>query len=254
MSTVTVSLSKLQLAATISKDDVSRFAELAERIVASGRTDVVTELGLNSPGGDVMAALAIGEIVRKDWIFTQVYDDAECASACVLILAAGAHRMVGERSTVAIHRPYFEPKFFRGLDQAHAKAKYDELAASVRAYLSNMGMSDQLFLEMMKVSSRDVRTLSDTEMETLNLLGSDPGYDEWLRARNVAKYGEALWRQYEDWVQRETAYGQACVATRPQSEDELQSWSYCLKQFGRTEARPARGKMGAAHFSPASSA
>lgn len=136
---------------------------------------------LDSPGGDVLAAIEIGDIVRGNWIWTIVDNNTQCSSACVFILAAGAERCAGE-SSVRIHRPHFDAKLFGQLGQSQAKAKYDGLIDGVRQYLSRMGMSEQLFQAMMAVRSDDARTLTIAEMKAMNLVGEDPGYVEWMRA------------------------------------------------------------------------
>lgn len=98
---------------------------------------------------------------------------AEIMSACVLILAAGAVRIVGHDSRVGIHRPYFDQVLFAGLDRSQAKAKYDALSQSVAAYLAKMGMSDRLHQDMMKVPSNESRLLSYDDMKAFNLSGED---------------------------------------------------------------------------------
>jgi hypothetical protein len=84
---------------------------------------------------------------------------------------------------VRVHRPHFDAALFGRLGQGQAKAKYDSLVAEVKGYLSRMGMSDQLFQAMMAVRSDDARTLTLNEMKAFNLVGQDPGYAEWMRAK-----------------------------------------------------------------------
>ena len=47
---------------------------------------------LNSSGGDVSAAIELGEEVRKLSVLTAIDDHGECLGACVLVLAAGVRR------------------------------------------------------------------------------------------------------------------------------------------------------------------
>lgn len=170
----------VDLSGKITQADVEQFRKLSAFLVS--RFGVVTA-NLNSPGGDVLAAIEIGNIVRDNWIWTVVDDNDECSSACVLVFAAGAERGAGDRSVVRIHRPHFDAALFGRLGQGQAKAKYDSLVAEVKGYLSRMGMSDQLFQAMMAVRSDDARTLTLNEMKTFNLMGEDPGYAEWMRAK-----------------------------------------------------------------------
>lgn len=164
----------------IMQADVEQFRKLSAFLVS--QFGVVTA-NLNSPGGDVLAAIAIGNIVRDNWIWTVIDDNDECSSACVLVFAAGAQRLAGDRSVVRIHRPHFDAALFGQLGRGQAKANYDGLIDEVKGYLSRMGMSDQLFQAMMVVRSDDARTLTLSEMKAFNMVGEDPGYAEWMRAK-----------------------------------------------------------------------
>src|SRR5215472_10853235 len=92
-------------------DDKGRFAtiQLTDRITPADATSFtqvtallrpnfdVVEVELDSAGGDVFAAMQIGTIIRKDWLWTAVPDEPPakgCLSACVLVLAAGAVRII----------------------------------------------------------------------------------------------------------------------------------------------------------------
>ena len=59
---------------------------------------------LNSPGGSVNAAIAIGRIVRNEEAGAFVDRGAVCLSSWVLILAGGSFRSF--EGKVGIHRPY----------------------------------------------------------------------------------------------------------------------------------------------------
>jgi hypothetical protein len=70
----------------------------AIELIRSIRPDVdeLTVL-LNSAGGDVLAAIELGEEIRKQWALTAVDDDGQCLGACVLVLAAGVRRTPGRK-------------------------------------------------------------------------------------------------------------------------------------------------------------
>jgi hypothetical protein len=110
----------IDLSGEITQADVKRFRELSAFLVP--RFDVVT-VNLNSPGGDVLAAIEIGSVLRDNWMWTIINDNDECASACVLVFAAGAERGTGDLSVVRIHRPHFDAALFGRLGQSQAKAK-----------------------------------------------------------------------------------------------------------------------------------
>jgi hypothetical protein len=135
---------------------------------------------LNSRDGDVLAAIEIGEEVRKQWALTAVEDHGECLGACVLVLAAGVRRIPAP-DNVGIGRPSFDPKEFASLPPDRAKQKYAALIRRVETYLSRMGMPKKLFQEMMQQSSNRVLLLNAGRLKTLGLDGINPAYEEWLR-------------------------------------------------------------------------
>ena len=61
-------------------------------------------LMIDSDGGSVGAAKAIGDIVSAYGIGTVVNSGARCASACVLIFAAGTVRYYAAGARIAVHR------------------------------------------------------------------------------------------------------------------------------------------------------
>jgi hypothetical protein len=162
-------------------DDPARLGPMIEAAVAKSKY-VVMELG--SPGGDLPAAMEIGRIFKRRLVWTKVVDfGSACYSACVLVLAAGSVRLARTESKIGIHRPRFDETYFAGLDVETARSRYASMAASVRSYLDEMGISPRLFDMMMQVSSSSVRLLTQEELKETGLDGSDPGYDEWLNAR-----------------------------------------------------------------------
>jgi hypothetical protein len=58
------------------------------------------------------------------------------------------------------------------------------LARSVEAYLARMGMPKKLFQEMSQQPSERVLLLDARRLKALGLDGTDPAYEQWLRANN----------------------------------------------------------------------
>jgi hypothetical protein len=61
---------------------------------------------LNSPGGMIEPALAIGRAIRLKGFDTIVHDGAQCSSACALVWLAGASRQMGGRTKVGFHAAF----------------------------------------------------------------------------------------------------------------------------------------------------
>lgn len=113
---------------------------------------------------------------------------AKCASSCMLIFAAGVDRLLLDDARLGIHRPYFPPEQFAKLDRLEAQRRYSSLEKGVAEYLRIMGMSDELFDQMMRVPSNKVRWLREDEAKKLRLVGDDPAFAEWDRARMKERY------------------------------------------------------------------
>ncbi|MEO8595373.1 MAG: ATP-dependent Clp protease proteolytic subunit [Candidatus Solibacter sp.] len=174
---------------TISGDiDSTTLKEFSEAVASPVvKQSHFTSVYLDSPGGSVLDAMAIGEIIRTNGYSTIVMYPGPCASACVLILASGVIReCVGK---VAIHRPHFDEKVFAQLSQTEAQAKYAQMGDAVRQYLSRMGMPDTLYTAMLRVSSDDVQYLSEEEIVAYGLEGEDPAWSEWHRAQMIQSMG-----------------------------------------------------------------
>jgi hypothetical protein len=165
---------------------------LIDKAVASHAIELIKSLRpdvddltvvLNSAGGDVLAAMEIGDELRRQWALTAVDEDGECVGACVFVLAAGVRRAPGSEK-VGIQRPHFDPKEFAGMSSDRAKQKYAALTKKAQTYLARMGMSNKLFQEMMQQPSDKVLVLNAGRLKALGLEGSYPAYEEWLRANS----------------------------------------------------------------------
>ena len=154
-------------------------AHQAIELIRSIRPDVdELTVFLSSPGGDVLAAIELGEEIRRQWALTAVGDDGgECLGACVLVLAAGVRRTPAPER-VGLQRLNFNQ---RDSDRERAKGKYVGLAKIVETYLARMGMPKKLFQEISQQSSGKVLLLDARRLKMLGLDGTDPAYEQWLR-------------------------------------------------------------------------
>jgi hypothetical protein len=149
---------------------------------------------LNSPGGSVSDAMAIGDVARELGFITMVSRTDKCSSACVLILASGVTRIIDDAAYIGIHRPSFDEGMFASLPPEKARALYNDMAVGVRRYLLRMGISDGLYLAMLNVPSDEIAKLSITKAREYGLEGKDPSWHEWVRAKLIQRFGK---RQHE---------------------------------------------------------
>ena len=136
---------------------------------------------LNSPGGAIAPAMAIGRMLRKERAWLVVARDradppAICASACILILAGAVSRTYTS-GAIAIHRPYLEVQ--RQVVSADEVSKaYAQMLQEVQSYLKEMNVSERLADAMLSVPPQRIRYLTTSEAEAFGLLKDDPVYEE----------------------------------------------------------------------------
>src|SRR5688572_3902056 len=83
----------------INPGDEVRFLSSLATLGSNGSIEVY----LKSPGGSVLAAMKIADFIRKTGLTTRIPYRATCASACVLVFAAGVSRIAYADSTIAVH-------------------------------------------------------------------------------------------------------------------------------------------------------
>jgi hypothetical protein len=116
----------------------------------------VDGVDLDSLGGDVAAAMAIGKLFRKERVWVSVSHGSVCYSACVLILAGAVHRAVAGK--VGIHRPYFEvPK--QQITADSVTGLYQQTLQNIRSYFREMNVSEQLADDMLRIEPKDMRLI-----------------------------------------------------------------------------------------------
>jgi hypothetical protein len=107
-----------------------------------GRGRDVTRLALDSRGGAVAEALAIGRAVREAELSTEMAGGAVCASACPLILAGGVERVVATDAWVGVHQIYRTPDRYDSANAVLGGAQ--SLLGAVHAYLEEMGVDSAM--------------------------------------------------------------------------------------------------------------
>ena len=150
---------------------------------------------INSPGGDVLEAIKIGQFARRALMHIASED---CNSSCFLILAGGvdrrAHRLVG------IHRPVYGKEYFSGLSYEDAQKEYEKLNDIVRKYLIEMDVSIDIVEKMMSTPNENVFML-EVWNPTFRGIRS-PAYHEWASAK-CGTLTEHEGRDYEEMTRAE---------------------------------------------------
>lgn len=128
-------------------------------------------VNLDSGGGHVLSAMAIGRLLRQMNAVARVEAGASCSSACVLVLAGAPVRVVQPGAVIGVHRPY-DPKGFQL--SAGQKGNQDAMLDSlVRSYLREVRVPPALYDAMLNAPQG--RTLSPSELSWYGLNANQRG-------------------------------------------------------------------------------
>jgi hypothetical protein len=96
--------SNISISGVITQETANRVLDELETLPGP-----VVTVHLDSPGGDVSAALQINDRLKRSdrLVVTSVADEARCMSSCTLIFAAGDRRLAGHRSRFRFHAPLY---------------------------------------------------------------------------------------------------------------------------------------------------
>ena len=171
------------------KGPISRklLANLKQNITPSESDPVPAGLivFLDSRGGDGMAAIEIGRILRK--ANAHVFVNGECSSACILVLAGGVVRGAPTFS-VGIHQARVTLSSDSGIIKKEVDSNEDPVAkallakfnSSAKVYFSDMEIPPDLFIAMQSHPTKRVYRLSSPEITAYGLNGIE---EEYLKQR-----------------------------------------------------------------------
>jgi len=163
-----VSNGVLQLTGTI---DPGAAARVQSEIDARG--EYIKTIALDSPGGAVADALAIGRVIRDKGYATSVAAGALCASSCPLIFAAGRERVATARSAIGVHQIYAaapaDSLLSRVAAAGQAMSDAQTLTAQISRYLKGMGVDEEVWLRALETPPDRLTYFSAEELRRLNL-------------------------------------------------------------------------------------
>ena len=152
----------IDISGQIAPGDADRFAAWLEQ-----NRPEASRVTLDSSGGSVSDALAIGRTIRGAGYATEVQDGAVCMSACPYLLAAGTERRVAPGGVVGVHQHYFGkntmlPTFMAVNDLQRGQA-------GVMDYLTEMGVDLRLMSYAMRTPPDEINVLDADLMRELSL-------------------------------------------------------------------------------------
>lgn len=158
----------LQLTGTIDPGAADR---VAAEIAAHG--EYIKTVALDSPGGVVSEALAIGQLIRDKGYATSVAPGALCASSCPLVYAGGKERLATAQSAIGVHQIYAAAPAGSAaarLEAAgNAMSDAQTMTAEISRYLSRMGVDPEVWLTALETPPDRLTYFAADRLLRLNL-------------------------------------------------------------------------------------
>jgi hypothetical protein len=154
---------KLLATGTITPGSSEKFAAEVAR-----RGDYIRTVVLNSPGGSVNDALAMGRLIRDKKFATEVEAGKYCASSCPLVFAGGLERRAADKAAIGVHQ-------VAAVSSANA-APRDEMdvaqriSARCQRYLGEMGINLQVWVHAMETPHDRLFVFKPDELKALNIV------------------------------------------------------------------------------------
>ena len=152
--------------------DLGSAARFAAEIEARG--EYVQTVVLDSPGGSVVDALAIGSLIHEKGLATKVAAGSLCASSCPIVFASGKARIASPDSAIGVHQIYAaalsgDPQnALRVAGTAMSDAQ--STTADIISHLTKTGVDPALWLHALETPPDRLYYFKPEEMTRLNLV------------------------------------------------------------------------------------
>lgn len=170
--------SLVDISGEITNQDVRAFNNIVRQL--KNRTLAIR---LNSPGGDVLAAMQIGRTIRKLDGKTVVPIGSKCYSSCALIFISGVTR--GNYGELGLHRPFLASA---PLNRQAIEDQYPEILVQIKRFVSEMGITDDFYQQMVNSEPSEMVIYTDENYTSL-VPTDDPVYQEISVAYWARLYG-----------------------------------------------------------------
>ena len=160
---------ELRLTGSIDLASADRFAA---EIAARG--EYVETVVLDSPGGSVVDALAIGSLIHEKGLATKVAAGSLCASSCPIVFASGAERIASPQAAIGVHQIYAaalsgDPQnALRVAGSAMRDAQ--STTAEIIGHLTKTGVDPALWLHALQTPPDRLYYFNPEEMTRLRLV------------------------------------------------------------------------------------
>lgn len=158
---------RLVATGSITPGTSARFAEEIEK-----RGDYVTTVVLNSPGGSVQDALAMGKLIRERGLITLVEKAGHCASSCPLVFSGGAARIAEKGASMGVHQ-VFAISREDGTQADTGMAQAQRVSAECQRHLVDMGVDTRVWIHAMETPREELFYFTPKELLDLKLATGD---------------------------------------------------------------------------------
>lgn len=146
----------ISITGTIDNDDFKQFEKLLET-----NKGAVSQVYLNSLGGNIVSAVRIGDVIRKNKLHTVVIAKDTCASACGLIWLGGIRRTIEPTGSVGFHASY---QIKNGVKRESGQSN-----AVIGAYLNSLGLSLEAVILVTQSPPDKITWLSEPEAKRVGI-------------------------------------------------------------------------------------
>jgi hypothetical protein len=153
---------------TITPGSSKTFAAEIER-----RGDYVKTVVLNSPGGSVADALAMGRLIRARKFATEVEGGKYCVSSCPLVFAGGVERRAGDRAVIGVHQVAAIKSAANGPPRDEMSVAQN-ISARCQRYLAEMGVDLQVWVHAMETPHDKLFVFKADELKSFALVTPPP--------------------------------------------------------------------------------
>jgi hypothetical protein len=160
---------RLMASGTITAGSAQAFTAEIEK-----RGEYIKTVVLNSPGGSVADALAIGRLVRARKFATEVEPGKYCVSSCPLVFAGGVERRAGNRAVIGVHQVAAPKSGAATAPLRDEMSLAQKVSARCERYLLEMGVNLQAWVHAMETPHDKLFIFRPEELKSLNFVTAPP--------------------------------------------------------------------------------
>lgn len=136
--------------------------------------EYIKSIRLNSPGGSVSDALAMGRLIREKGLTTEVGGGEMCASSCPLVFAGGKERLAAADAVIAVHQIYAATPAGTSVSDRLAAAgsamrDAQSMTADISRYLIEMGIDPEVWLRALETPPDQLSYFTSDDLTRLKL-------------------------------------------------------------------------------------